>query len=353
MPASERTTRPGDVESITTARSWRGVAPRLEAVSAPRSPAPASAIASATVRGTCRARDVAPDGAQTVNVDLDADWLATLAATTATTYRAAVARFAGWLGCAPGDVPRVLFDAGRGDAARLARRYRAALLAERLAPATINVRLAALRSLVAVGRAIGLIEWGLEVPAVRAVTYRDTRGPGLAGARAMLAATAASRGIARQCRDSLLIRLLVDLGLRRAEVAGLAPGDIEYDAAGAACALHVVGKGYRQRLRIALPAETSGALARWLQLRGAEPGPLLRLTPRGIAKAVARIGGRAGVRATPHALRRVSITAALDATGGDVRRVRAHSEHANVGTVMRYDDARDEGSVSRLVAARL
>ena len=277
------------------------------------------------MRGTCRARDVAPDGAQTVNVDLDADWLATLAATTATTYRAAVARFAGWLGCAPGDVPRVLFDAGRGDAARLARRYRAALLAERLAPATINVRLAALRSLVAVGRAIGLIEWGLEVPAVRAVTYRDTRGPGLAGARAMLAATAASRGIARQCRDSLLIRLLVDLGLRRAEVAGLAPGDIEYDAAGAACALHVVGKGYRQRLRIALPAETSGALARWLQLRGAEPGPLLRLTPRGIAKAVARIGGRAGVRATPHALRRVSITAALDATGGDVRRVRAHS----------------------------
>ncbi len=47
-----------------------------------------------------------------------------------------------------------------------------------------------------------------------------------------------------------------------------------------------------------------------------------------------------GLRLTPHKLRHSAITAALDATGGDVRRVQRLSRHARLETVMVYDDNR-------------
>jgi integrase/recombinase XerC len=49
----------------------------------------------------------------------------------------------------------------------------------RLQAATINRRLAALRSLVKLTNTLGLVSWTLAVENVKAQAYRDTRGPGL------------------------------------------------------------------------------------------------------------------------------------------------------------------------------
>ena len=101
-------------------------------------------------------------------------------------------------------------------------------------------------------------------------------------------------------------------------------------------------------------------LRAWLECRGDEPGPLFtsmdrarkgdgRLTDRGVRLIMAKLGFH------PHGLRHAGITTALDATGGDVRRVQRFSRHANVATVLIYDDAREDlgGQVAGMVAGRI
>ncbi len=54
---------------------------------------------------------------------------------------------------------------------------------------------------------------------------------------------------------------------------------------------------------------------------------------------------------SPHRVRHSSITAALDATNGDVRKVQKLSRHANLNTLMIYDDNRvnHQGEVTDLL----
>tara|TARA_B100000519_G_C14125794_1_gene382767 strand:+ start:30 stop:251 length:222 start_codon:yes stop_codon:yes gene_type:complete len=53
-----------------------------------------------------------------------------------------------------------------------------------------------------------------------------------------------------------------------------------------------------------------------------------------------KLGRKANTKATPHGLRHTAITDALEATGGDIRRVRLFSRHKDINTVLIYDDAR-------------
>jgi integrase/recombinase XerC len=54
---------------------------------------------------------------------------------------------------------------------------------------------------------------------------------------------------------------------------------------------------------------------------------------------------------SPHRVRHSSIAAALDATDGNVRKVQKLSRHANLDTLMRYDDNRrkDQLEVTELL----
>src|SRR5207302_1465260 len=106
---------------------------------------------------------------------------------------------------------------GHGHANAVALRYRARLLEEGKSPATVNRRLAALRSLVKLARTLGLVAWELDVPGVRSESYRDTRGPGKDGFRKLLAQLE-RRSDRKGVRDRAILRLLFDLALRRAEV---------------------------------------------------------------------------------------------------------------------------------------
>ena len=79
-----------------------------------------------------------------------------------------------------------LLKGNLGQANALVLDYKAHLVGRQLTPATINRRLAALRSFVKLARMLGLVPWKLEVEGMKSEGYRDTRGPGRMGFRDML-----------------------------------------------------------------------------------------------------------------------------------------------------------------------
>jgi integrase/recombinase XerC len=280
-------------------------------------------------------------------------------ASTLLAYRKDLEAFASFAGAASLDAAAALLLArGPGAANSLVRPYKAHLLNRRLAPASINRRLAALRSLVKLGRLLGLVGWGLEVEGVKSEGYRDTRGPGREGFRQLLGQLA-GRSDPKAVRDRAILRLLFDLALRRAEVTGLDLEDLDLDAG----TLAVLGKGRHEKARLTLPAPTRSALASWVAVRGRESGPLFRsmdrahkgdgrLTGGGVYRLVRGLGRKVGLRVRPHGLRHASISEALDLTGGDIRAVQKFSRHRDVRVLERYDDNRTDlaGGVARRVA---
>ena len=152
--------------------------------------------------------------------------------------------------------------------------------------------------------------------------------------------------------------------LRRAEVVGLDLADL--DVAGGR--LQVLRKGKRERQWLRLDPTLARVLQAWLAKRGTAPGPLFvrvgkggrvlersRLSGDGVHYILKTIGARLGFKLWPHGLRHAGITAALDATNGDVRAVREFSGHASIETVLRYDDNRRDlgGEVASKVMQRL
>jgi len=286
-------------------------------------------------------------------------WLGARAATTVLAYSRDLEYWAGWMGKHPTRALADLLELDRGGANELVLAYRADMRASDLAPSTINRRLAALRSIVDTARALGLVGWALDVKGLKAVAYRDTRGPGVAGYRAML--DTLTEDTPQHVRDRAMLGLMYTMALRRAEVVGLDLCDVDLEGE----RLWILGKGRTQKESVFLPTQTASVLREWLAVRGPAPGPLFtsqdprrsgdtqRLTLNAVTKRVRQIGQQAGVRVTPHGLRHAGITRALDLTNGDARRVRALSRHAKLETLMLYDDARTDmgGGVAALLAA--
>jgi integrase/recombinase XerC len=275
-------------------------------------------------------------------------------------YRQDLADFAGFVGVASAaEAAQQLLADGAGTANAQALAYKADLLGRGLAAATVNRRLAALRSLLKLARTLGLAAWSLEVEGLRAEAYRDTRGPGTAGFRRLLDQLA-GRTDRKALHDRALLRLLFDLGLRRSEVVRLDLADLDRERG----TLAVLGKGRTAKVKLTLPPQTQAALEDWLALRGLGAGPLFRsldrarkgdgrLTGAGLYALVRRLGEQAGLKVWPHGLRHAAITQALDATGGDVRAVQRFSRHRDLRTLLLYDDRRADlaGDVARRVAA--
>ncbi len=252
---------------------------------------------------------------------------------------------------------RTLLSLPHGEANGLVLAYRAELVDRGLAAATINRRLAALRSLVKLGRTLGLVSWALEVPSLEARAYRDTRGPGRDGYLRLLAALK-DRQDAKGTRDRAILRLLYDLALRRAEVCRLDVEDVDLERG----AVAVLGKKRTGKEPLTLPAPTAAALETWLEERGPEPGPLFvnlsrahepgRITPQSLTRLVKRLGREAGLKVTPHGLRHAAITDALDLSNGNLRAVQRFSRHRDPRVLCVYDDNREDlgGQVAALVA---
>lgn len=274
-------------------------------------------------------------------------------------YRQDLGDFQSFAGAAtPEEAAGLLLSRGHGEANALGLAYRAHLKDRGLAAATINRRIAALRSLVKLARTLGLVPWSLEVESLKSEAYRDTRGPGRTGFRRLLEELD-ERLDAKGKRDRAVLHLLFDLALRRGEVVSLDTADTDLEAG----TVDVLGKGRTERVRLTLPDPTKAALRSWLEVRGPEAGPLFvnfdragkgrRMTGTSVYRLVRELGEDAGLRVRPHGLRHAAITEALDLTRGDVRKVQRFSRHRDLRVLNRYDDAREDmaGEVARLVAA--
>jgi integrase/recombinase XerC len=290
--------------------------------------------------------------------DLVRSWLAGKSPRTVAAYQSDLAHFASFVGAAtPAEALHHLLGRGPVEGSMVARRWAGAMVEAGLSPASINRRMAAIRSLSALARIV--TGWALEVPSIRSTPYRDTRGPGPEVVRSLLAFANRQPDPRKAARDAALVHLLHDLALRRAEVVALDLDDLDPSTS----TLKVSGKGRRgEKEVVTVPPPTLRALSRWIGHRGTAAGPLLlnldrrtagaRLTGGGVYAILARLGEGVGVEVRPHALRHCAITSALDATGGDVRRVQRFARHRDVKVTLRYDDNRADlaGAVAALVA---
>jgi integrase/recombinase XerC len=307
-------------------------------------------------------RDIAPSLPPSVRGGPDtltASFLSGRNARTLAAYRRDLEDFRAFLSAATvEDAGRLLITAAQGDANAIAHAYRIHLVERGLQAATINRRLAALRSLVKLANTVGLIPWRLSVESLKSQAYRDTRGPGGDVYREVLAHAGRQRP-GKAARDVAILRLLHDIGLRRGEVVGLDLDDVDL----ARSSLMVKGKARTQAAPITLPAPTKAALVAWIADRGSEPGPLFtnldrarkgsgRLTGAAVYQLVSGLGGYVGATVRPHGLRHLAITHALDVFKGDVRKVAQFSRHRDIRVLTAYDDNRVDtaGEVAAAVA---
>lgn len=289
---------------------------------------------------------------------LVASWLDGLSPRSREAYAGDLEDFRRFLGAAnPGAAADVLLGRRAGAANELVLAYRSWMVERGLASATVNRRLAALRSLVGLANLLGRVEWTLRIRNVRHEGRRDTKGPGDDGLRAILEELARRRG-PKAVRDRTIFRLLLDLGLRRFEVTGLDLAHV--DLAGSRLA--VLRKGKRERRWLAMPAKTVATLAAWLEVRGSAPGPLFtafrrqplqRLDGDGLYRMIREVGRAAGVMGLrPHKIRHSSITKVRQRAhdhGIPLEAVLDFSGHADVKTLLIYLD-RDKSRQAELAA---
>ena len=249
-----------------------------------------------------------------------------------------------------------LLSKGHGPANGVALAYRANLQERGLSAATINRRIATLRSVVKLARILGLIPWHLETESLKSVSYRDTRGPGLSGFQKMLESLENAID-EKAVRDRAILRLLFGMALRRGEVASLDLCHLDQQAG----RLAILGKGHSQRESLTIPPKVLESLKAWVAIRGDAPGALFhaldhahrghRLDGSSIYRMISSLGKSVGMKVRPHGLRHAGITTALDVANGNARAVQRFSRHARLDTLHRYDDNRADlgGQIAYMV----
>lgn len=231
-------------------------------------------------------------------------------------------------------------------------KYKAALMSNGLKEATINRRLSAIKSLAAYARKIGVSTLNFsDIQGEKVATYRDTSGIDTLQMGKVLRVP--DQSTLKGKRDYSILRLLWENALRRGEIINANISDFNPQEQ----TLYILGKGKgTQKQAIDLSEETTQAIYSWLSERGETDlnAPLFvsldnfskghRLTGYGIYKIVQDITQKAGItkHMSPHRFRHSSITAALEATNGNVTLVKQLSRHSKVETLMIYNDHREK-----------
>jgi integrase/recombinase XerC len=245
-----------------------------------------------------------------------------------------------------------LFKQSSPSAHEIVLAFRGYLLSAHLSPASINRHLATLRSVSKLGRMLGVVNggWHLEVPGLKAEKRRDTRGPSVADIRRMLEAT--SSDTEGETRDYAIVLVFYCLGLRVSELCGLTLQETDL----ARGTTWIKAKGRREKELIPLPTPVVDAISRYLRWRGQQAGPLFqtrgsrgkardgRLETRSVLRIVRELGAKAGIHCWCHGLRHASISQAAELgqrAGLGLDKIRAHSRHRSIATLMLYVDEHD------------
>ncbi|ADV64393.1 site-specific tyrosine recombinase/integron integrase [Desulfurococcus mucosus] len=116
---------------------------------------------------------------------------------------------------------------------------------------------------------------------------------------------------ARTPLDKLILRLLVDTGLRSRELLGLRVEDVDFHSR----VIRVSSAKYGKERYVTATGETFEMLRSWIALNGLKPGDrLFNLTYSGLYKKLKRLAARAGIppeKIRPHVLRHTFATRAL------------------------------------------
>ncbi|KYC34596.1 integrase [Scytonema hofmannii PCC 7110] len=229
-------------------------------------------------------------------------------------------------------------------------KYKAHLMKKKLAEATVNRRLSAIKSMVEMGRRLGVCNFSLDdVKGEKVETYRDTKGiPPGDYARVI---GRCDRTTLKGKRDYAILRLLWDNALRRNEIVNLNVCDFNLKEK----TLSILGKGKgTQKQVVSLSEKTVDAIASWLKAsqKKRNDDPMFtvlayhnygeRLTGEAIRRLVDGLCKQAGItkKMSPHRVRHSAITTVLDQNNGNYRATQRFSRHAQVQTVLKYDDNR-------------
>lgn len=286
-------------------------------------------------------------------VRITEQWLANRTPGTVRQYKQAMKSFCDWAGLESAEhfLRRFSELPMAGGCLALAD-WRDQLVEDGLSPSTVNCRLSAVRSFLRLGNMLGVLPCAPTVENVRARDVRDSRGPSAEAFSALLV-QAYEDETWEGARALAMIRLLHDLGLRRAEVCSLDLAHIDMVQR----QILVTRKG-GAAVWLSLPQLTCNAVLAWIAHRGDSAGALLktnngnRIVGEDVRRILKKAAGSLPGRWNPHGLRHRGITAAAALTGGDLRKVIAFSGHKDVRTVQRYIDGVEDlqGDVANQVA---
>ena len=237
---------------------------------------------------------------------------------------------------------------GEGFTRATLQRYRSHLADRNLAPASINLALAALRKLASEAASNELLSPVAAAAILRVGGARRTgirTGNWLTLPQAQQLLEAPDPATPKGLRDRVLLGLLVGSGLRRGELATLG-FDAIAQREGRWAIVDLVGKHGRVRT-VPMPSWAKAALDGWAAAAGIDSGPVLRRVSKGgrvgssglgaqsIFETVAAYGRRSGLRITPHDLRRTF--AKLAHLGrAPLEQIQISLGHASIQTTERY-----------------
>lgn len=293
--------------------------------------------------------------------ELIADFFSDKTAATQRAYKKDLKDFANFLDQdSIQDASKYLLQHGQGAANWTSLRYRKDLVSRGLAPATINRRLASLRSLVDFAKHVGMIPWDISLKSVKHRKYRDTAGPGLPTVQKMFNFIGKHSSPRRE-RDRAVLGLIFFQGLRRAEVARLDFHDFDRGR----YLLAVLGKGRSEKEFREIKSGLAQILIDWVQVRGDQPGPLIQslykngdfrggISENGVWHLIVETGRAVGVKVWPHAIRHTCITELCNTAipaGLSLRDVMDFARHRNINTTMLYWDRSNsnQGKVASLL----
>lgn len=224
-----------------------------------------------------------------------------------------------------------------------------ALLAERgLGPASINIRLSAIRKFASEAAENGLIPVETagaiaRLRGIRALGRRTGNWLTLRQAQAVLQASGEERLIG--LRDRVILAILIGCGLRRSEVAALSIEQIQLRE-NRWCITNLTGKHGRVRT-VPVPMWVKAGIDSWTSAAGAVAGRVFRavdkagvvrgegLSSKAIYRVVERRVRLIAPGIAPHDLRR-TCAKLCRAAGGELEQIQLLLGHASIQTTERY-----------------
>jgi integrase len=247
-------------------------------------------------------------------------------------------------------------SAGRPLTRALFMEYRASM--EALAPSTVNVRLSAVRKLVAEARQNGLIgaEDAASLSEVPNIRQKGTRlGNWLTREQAKELLAVPDRSTLKGKRDYVILALLVGCALRRQELATLDVETIQLRE-GRWVLADLEGKGRRIRT-VAVPVWVKQGINAWMTAAGFEEGRLLRSISKGgkvgeslgdwaVWSVVEQSAKQIGIeRFGAHDLRRTCAKLCRK-SGGDLEQIKFLLGHSSIQTTERYLGSEQEIAIA-------